>query len=149
MVLAAIHQASAPPTLNIHGHPPPPLPGAPFPFLSSTRDRMRSTAAHLSQASHALLSAAISISSDPSDTLLSTALTLVLGSILGATRDWKVNGDIVRRLVDLRGGPDRLLRETKEAMEKGLKDESALMRVRAMLECVPPFHNRRRTLDHS
>lgn len=115
------------------------------------QDRARVLAAHLSTAAHALLLSAMAMSSTASDLLISTALLLVFGSILGATRDWRANLDVVRRLLELRGGPATVLAETRAAMGRGELDGSALMRLRAMLECVvlSPLSRCARTLTRN
>ena len=98
------------------------------------QDRSRLLAAHLATTSHALLLSAIAMSGSASDLLISTALTLTLNSILGATTAWKPNLDVARKLLEMRGGPASMLADTRAAMGRGEADDSALMRTRASLE---------------
>lgn len=104
------------------------------PSTQEAQDRSRLLASHLATTSHALLLSAIAMSGTASDLLISTALTLTLNSVLAATRDWKANLDVARKLLEMRGGPATMLADARSAMSRGEADGSALMRTRALLE---------------
>jgi hypothetical protein len=126
--------AGDPPPLQEHSQRSLALTLPTSPGAQEAQDRSRLLAAHLATTSHALLLSAIAMSGTASDLLISTALTLSLNSILAATRDWKPNLDVARKLLEMRGGPASMLADTRAAMGRGEADGSALMRTRAMLE---------------